>query len=82
MLEKTPPEKAKIADAGGSGGDGNPPSDNLALIRELLRHLPVKKEEMTNDKLRQWLRAAETNLRLIYEVDGEIRIEAVKESNS
>lgn len=60
---------------GNDGGDGQePPSDRLALIKQLVRYLP---ENLTNEKLAQWLRAAEMNLRLTHDVPGEIKIEVV-----
>ncbi len=49
--------------------------DKLALIKMLVARLP---DQLTNDKLAQWLRAAEVNLRWSHNVDGEINIEVVK----
>lgn len=49
--------------------------DKLALIKLLVSRLP---ENLTNEKLAQWLRAAEVNLRWSHNIDGEIKIEIVK----
>lgn len=49
--------------------------DKLALIKMLVDRLPA---ELTNEKLAQWLRAAEVNLRWSHNVDGEIAIEVAK----
>lgn len=57
-----------------------PPSqtdDRLALIKQLVSYLP---EQLTNEKLAQWLRAAEMNLRFSHNVEGEIKIEIVRPS--
>lgn len=58
----------------GGGGDDETP-DRLGLMRQLLRYLP---DELTNEKLAQWLRAAEMNLRITHDVPGEIKITVVK----
>jgi len=52
-----------------------PSDDKLALIKLLVSRLP---ENLTNEKLAQWLRAAEVNLRWSHNIDGEIKIEIVK----
>jgi hypothetical protein len=43
----------------------------------LLRYLPDK--QLTNDQLARWLRAAEVNLRMAYDVGGSIKIEVPQE---
>lgn len=59
-----------------SASTASPPSDDkLALIKMLVARLP---DQLTNEKLAQWLRAAEVNLRWSHNVDGEINIEVVK----
>lgn len=40
-------------------------------MKMLLRFLP---EEMDNERLARWLRAAEVNLRMAYDIDGGIKI--------
>jgi hypothetical protein len=62
----------------GGGGDDDDTPDRLGLMRQLLRYLP---EELTNEKLAQWLRAAEMNLRITHDVPGEIKITVIKSTD-
>lgn len=55
----------------GGGGGGREPPDRDELMKMLLRFLP---EEMDNERLARWLRAAEVNLRMAYDIDGGIKI--------
>lgn len=64
----------------GGGGGGREPPDAGELMRMLLRFLPAKAEQMDNDRLVRWLRSAEVNLRMAYDVNGKIKIEAEAEN--
>jgi hypothetical protein len=59
-----------------TGGGGGDPPDRVELIRMLLRYLP--EDKLDNEKLARWLRAAEVNLRMAYDIDGTINIEVGK----
>lgn len=52
--------------------------DRKALINQLVSYLP---DQLTNETLARWLRAAEMNLRFSHNVEGEIKIEIVKPSS-
>jgi hypothetical protein len=55
------------------GGGGKEPPDRDELMRMLLRFLPS--EGLDNAQLARWLRAAEVNLRMAYNIDGSIKID-------
>lgn len=70
-LDQGTPGAVKDPPKYGSGG-GEPP-DRVEMIRMLLRYLP--EHGLDNEKLVRWLKAAEINLRMAYDVPGSIRIE-------
>jgi hypothetical protein len=76
-LEKgTPGAEQRESNKGGSGGGGEPPDRN-ELMGILLRFLP--ESGLDNDGLARWLRAAEVNLRMAYNINGSIKIEVAKD---
>jgi hypothetical protein len=68
-------ESGEISEASAGTAGATTSDDKLALIKLLVSRLP---ENLTNEKLAQWLRAAEVNLRWSHNIDGEIKIEIVK----
>lgn len=70
--ENKPAEQSEPKETPKGGGGGEPP-DRVDLMKMLLRFLPS--DNLDNDQLARWLKAAEVNLRMAYNIKGSIKIE-------
>lgn len=87
--EVAPPPKQKPLEAGTPGADksgkgrssgGGEPPDRTDMVMMLLRYLP--ESGLDNDQLARWLRAAEVNLRMAYNIGGSIKVEVQKDAGT